>query len=98
MLRLRAVAGLAIDSRVLACLLHLEYIGMAGFAGFMPCMHHRQRGDFFNRIGPIVTVLPKAFRNKPGPHAQEEDDPDQEDPDHAEQVFGILESIHSCGG
>ena len=44
-LRLRSVAGLAVDAGVFAGLFHFQNVGVAGFAGLMPGVDDRERRD-----------------------------------------------------
>jgi hypothetical protein len=95
MLRLRAVAGLAVHSRVLTGLLEFEDVGVTGLAGFVTGVFDGKCGNFRDGISAIVAVLAKALGNKPGPEAQEESNAYQEDAGDSDEVLSVLKSIHS---
>ena len=63
MLRQRSVAGLAVYMRVLAYLLCICLIGMAGLARLMSGKMNGLGSDFADGIAAVVSVLPKALRN-----------------------------------
>jgi len=63
MLRLRSVAGFAVHMRMLARLLHIENIGVAGFAGVMTGIVHWARPNLPDRSRTIVSIAAKGLRN-----------------------------------
>ena len=65
------MACLAVHMRVLAGLLFICFIAMAGFACIVPGKFHRIRGDFIDRGCPIMPVLPEGLGNNPVANHQE---------------------------
>ena len=69
--RKRAVAGLASYIGVLALAFRFGFIGMAGFARFVPGELDRSRADVVQGGGPKVAVLAELRRNDGLPDQEE---------------------------
>jgi hypothetical protein len=63
----------------------------------MSGVDHRQSGNLFQRVRPIVTILAEACGHERCPYKKEGCDACQEHNHDADQVFRILEAIHSLG-
>jgi hypothetical protein len=98
MLRLRAVAGFAINASVFTGFFELENVLVANFAGLMASVDDRQSGDFGDGIAAVVAVFAEALRHEPGAEAEKEGDSYEEDGGDPDEVFRVLKSIHSWMG
>lgn len=92
-LELGSVTCLARDHNVLAQLLLVDHIGVAGFANVMACMDHRAGGSLGNRIPPVMPVLPKTVRYDRGAQHHESDHRDHHYSRQTDQVFRIFEQV-----
>ena len=60
MLGLRAMASLASDSGMFALGLHLQDIGVAGFAGLVPGVDDGQRRNFRDGVAAVMSDIPQS--------------------------------------
>ncbi len=105
MLGQRSVAGFAIHVRVLAILLLLKDVGMAGFAGLVAGEIHGPGRDFRHCVAAVVPILARNFL---GPEtrgaAGNRRMPAANTPAKSKKMSCILEGIHmsstktGCGG
>ena len=91
----RAVAGLAVDARVLARLLHGHLVAVAVFTGLVTGIVHWFGGKLGQRIAAIVAILSKALGNKVCPNQNEHQQHHREHYRQPDQMFGILEFSHA---
>ena len=94
MLCQRPVAGLAVDVRMLAGLLCVEHIAVAGLAGLVAGEVDRACGNLADRIPAVVPILSKAPRDDKAAHGQEDQEGDQKNRRESKQVSCILEGTH----
>jgi len=73
MLRQGSVAGFAVYMRMLAVLLHVQNVRVAGLAGLVTRELYRVSGNITNGRAAIVTILPKGLGdNKPSYHQKQQ--------------------------
>lgn len=89
-LSLRAMAGLAGDSRMFAFGLLLEDIDVAGFTGLVPGVGDGQPRNLRNSIAPVMPVFPKTVRDEEGSKAKEHQCAHPKQGRDAEQMFSVL--------
>jgi len=90
MLGLRAMASLASDSGMLALMLLLEDIGVAGFAGFVPGVDDGQCRNLRDGVTAVMPILAKAVRDEKGSHTKERQCPHHKQRCETEQMFGVF--------
>ena len=94
MLRLRSVAGFAVHMRMLARLLHIENIGVAGFAGVMTGIVHGARPNLPDRSRTIVSIAAKGLWNDMTSYGPEHEKRNYKEPCKPKQVLDILKWVH----
>ena len=73
MLRQGSVAGFAVYVRMLAVLLYVQYVRVAGLAGLVPRELYRVSGNITNGRAAIVPILTKGLRdNKTSYHQKQQ--------------------------
>ena len=92
-LGLGAVAGLARDHHMLAQLLLIHDVGMAGLAGAVPGKRNWPGRDLGNRRASIVAILAKAARYDRGPQHYECCQRNCHDHGQSDQVFDVLKQV-----
>lgn len=93
-LRKRTMAGFAIDVGVLAGLLHLEDVRMAGFAGIVAGEVDGTGSNFSNGGSTVVAVLPEALRHHEVPDHKKQRESDYEQECEPEKMSCIFEKAH----
>ena len=93
MLFLSSVAGFAGDNDVLALLLLIDHVSVAGFAGAMAGKGNRPGGDLRDCGAPIVPILPKTARNDGGAQDDERNQCDRHDNGEPDEMFDVLEQV-----
>lgn len=91
MLRQRAMAGFAINARVLAGLLEVGDVRVAILACLVTSEVNRVSGNFFQRLAAIMSVLAEAARNELRSQEEEDDETGDEDRQEPEEMFEIPE-------
>lgn len=95
--RLWPVANFAVQSRMPAQLLLIDYIGMATFANLVPCMGNRARRHFSDRIATIMAVLAERFGNHGGAQYCEGHERYNHDRRKSKKVLDVLEQDLTLG-
>lgn len=89
------VAGFAIYARVLAGFLNVKHIAVTVFTRLVSGKPRFSRGDFFQRVAPIVAVLAEAFWNECRSCEEKYCEADDEDCRQPQKMLYIL---HFCQG
>ena len=89
-----AVAGFAVHMRVLAGLLLVRHIRVAGLARLVPGKLRRVSRNFADCRPAIVPVLPKALGDHEVAHHQKHEKGEDEQPRKPEKMSCILEDTH----
>ena len=92
-LGLGSVAGFAGDNDVLALLLLIDHVGVAGFAGTMAGEGNRPGRDLGEGGATIVAVLAKTTRHDGGAQHNEGNQRDQHHGGEPHEVFYVLEQV-----
>ena len=86
----RTVAGLAAHVLVLARLLGLGNVRVAGLAGFVAGVVQRTGGDLRNRCSAVVAILSEALRHNEVADHKKDHKGDNEEKGKAEEMSCIL--------
>ena len=86
----RTVAGLAVHVLVLARLLRLRNVGMAGLAGLVAGVVQRAGGNLADGRPAVVAVLSEALRHNEVPHHKKDRERHHEEKRKAEEMSSIL--------
>ena len=94
MFRQRSVAGFAVHVRMFALALHIQHIGVAGFASLVAGKLHGVGGDLANGGAAIVPVLSKTLRNDVTSNNKKDNKGENKKSRKSEEMPGILENAH----
>jgi len=84
MLCQRPVTGFAVYMCVLTLALHIQHVGVARLAGWMPGKFHRARRDLGDSVRSIVAKPSKALGNHIPSNHQKDDESEDEQPRESE--------------
>ena len=92
----RPVTTLTGDVCVLALILDLQHVRVAGLTGTVSGVGDRPGFDFTEGIAAVVTVLPETARHQRIAQEHEDDQTRNKEKGHPQQVFRILELHAHC--
>jgi hypothetical protein len=93
-LRERAVTRFTIDACVLACVLGIGDIGMAGCARVVAGKVNRVRGDLANGGGAVMAVLAKAARYHAASYRPKHQKRNHKQARKTEEMSCVFQEIH----
>lgn len=91
------MASLTGDPHVLACLLFVQDIGVAGFAGLVAGMDNGPCRNLSDGGSAIVPILPKAARDNRSAQDHKRDERDRHHRGQPNQVLYVLEQVRLSG-
>jgi len=92
----RPMAGLAVDTRMFARLLHIQHVGVAGLAGIMAGEVDRAGGYLCNRRSTVVSIFAEALRHDEVANDQEDHKGNHKEKRESEEMPGVLEVDHAA--
>ena len=90
---LGSVAGFAGDHNVLAQLLLIDNVGVAGFADFVAGVSDGAGSGFRDGVAAVVSVLAETVGNNGGAQQNERDYRDRHHSGKTDQVFRVFEQV-----
>ena len=92
----RSVAGFAVDVRVLAVLLRVQNVRVAGFARIVAREVDGTGGHLRDRVPAVVPIFPKALRDNKVPDYEKYDEKEYEQKTEPEKMSCIFEKLHGA--